>query len=592
MPGDLPSTTPVKRPKADRNNSTSSITSQSAAEGHAHSHRPAIHKRQSHTVGHGRGRNASFGRTLSKININAANASHADDVNVPQSARNTATSASLMSPRHKSSMRRTQTSVALHQRSHSSTMLKKNHSSGQLHRPASAKHSVKRPDFHRSKSQPDKIKHKSPPLEPVDRPAAVRFDMGDDEDEDGEEMEGVDDGWTEESASQSPNTTRENTRNNTRQNSVVLDPEENPYIKSIEKPPDEEGHEEDVPEDAIETVEVEDDPRIQQQDFAPTSISKSSYQEGHEAKPPNADAIAKRLFQRTVRTSNPPPTVSQVSALADASANATPNDPNPLASRQNGTTPGVSRGGTPMVSRFIEDGSAPGSKDGTPVDAHEMAARKTPMRDRRESTDMKRNQSAPNFASAFAAPPDGQTPGTSTPGGPQGRSRTQQKLWLQRGLSNIEANSQQHLPGMLTSGRTQRGGNMLRQYEKVEKELAVVRRYRSPLIESMERLRKMKLVPKKTTDAIDTSPKKPRQSRDGTRTPGADSIKSSTTSTSAPRNALRSKVSFALSAPEDDDDDEGDATPDWQHMTLEEIEEATMDIRRSMWELQPSGEAE
>jgi len=414
--------------------------------------------------------------------------------------------------------------------------------------------------------------------------------MGDDDDdEDGEDMEGVDDGWTEESASQSPNTTRENTRNNTRQNSVVLDPEQNPHIKSIEKPPDEEVDEEEVPEDVTEAVEVEDDdPRIHQQDFAPQQdlvISKSSYQEGHEAKPPNADAIAKRLFQRTVRTTNPPPMVSQVSALANANANASAN------ATPNGITPGVSHAGTPMVSRFIEDGSAPGSKDGTPVDAHEMAARKTPMRDRRESTDMKRNQSAPNFASAFAAPPDGQTSGTSTPGGPQGRSRTQQKLWLQRGLSNIEANSQQHLPGMLTPGRTQRGGNMLRQYEKVEKELAVVRRYRSPLAESMERLRKMKLVPKKTTDVVDTSPKKARQSRDGTRTPGADSIKSST-STSAPRNALRSKVSFALSAPDDDDDEEGEATPDWQHMTLEEIEEATMDIRRSMWELHPSGEAE
>ena len=574
MPSDLPDTTPVKRPKADRNNSTSSVTSQSPAEGHSQPQRPGFHKTRSHLVGHGRGRNPSFGRTLSKLNINAANASQADDV--PQSARTTTSGASLMSPRHKPSMRRNQTSVALHQRSHSSTALKKNHSSGQLHRPGSAKHPAKRPEFHRSKSQPDKIKHKSPPPEAVERQAAVRFDMGDDEDDDEEEMEGVDDGWTEESASQSPNTTRENTRNNTRQNSVVLDPEQNPHIKSIEKSPSEE--------EVVEEVTVDDVPKVDQRDFAPSSLSKSSYREEHTAKPPDADAIAKRLFQRTVRTSNPPPMVSEVSALANASSN----EPKQLAKRQNGTTPGVSQAGTPMVSRFIEDSSAPGSKDGTPVDTHELAARRTPLRDRRESADMKRNQSAPDFAASFASPADGQNSGTSTPGGPHGRSRTQQKLWLQRGLSNIEANSQQHLPGMLTPGRTHRGGNMLRQYERVEKELAVVRRYRSPLAESMERLRRMKLVPKKTTDIIDTSPRKNRQSRDGTRTPGADSIKSSA---SGPRNALRSRVSFALSAP-DDDDDEEDAQPDWQHMTLEEIEDATIDIRRSMWELQPSTEAE
>ena len=192
MPSDHLTTTPGKRPKVDRHNSTTSVVSQSPNDGHAHSHshRQGHHKPTRHVVSHGRGRNLSFGRTLSKLNVNAANA--ARDEEGPQSARQlSSTGTPLLSPRPKPAMKRTQTSTALSHKSQSQsqTALRKNHSSGQLHRIGSAKHMAKhsRPELHRSKSQPDKTKHnKSPPPPTNEQQASVHFDVGD-EDDDGEE---------------------------------------------------------------------------------------------------------------------------------------------------------------------------------------------------------------------------------------------------------------------------------------------------------------------------------------------------------------------------------------------------------------------
>jgi len=577
MPSDHSSTTPGKRPKNDRHNSTTSDVSQSPGDGHALSHRSGVHHKSArHLVSHGRGRNSSFGRTLSKINVNAANAVQHEEA--PHSARLSSNGTPLLSPRPRPAMKRTQTATALSHKSQSHTALRKNHSSGQLHRIGSAKHMNKhsRPEFHRSKSQPDKIKHnKSPPPPTNEQQASVHFDVGDDDDE--EEMEGVDDGWTEESASQSPNTTRENTRSNTRQNSVILEPEPgSPEPQDKEEPSD----------TALAgSLKAEEHKMVEQKDFAPPTVvtAQSSYQEERNVRPADADAVAKRLLQRNQRA-NPPPAVTEVSARA----NATPQDSEQFPHSTNGAL-NASQAGTPMISRFIGDSSAPGSNDGTPMDTQHMPVRKTLAHHHHESSsDIKRNQSAPNFGLPLSPnPSEAPGSGANTPGGTNRPSRTQQKLWLQRGLSNVEANSQQQVPGLLAPGRMSRGGTMLRQYEKIEKELTVVRRFRDPIIDSMERLRRMRIAQGKGTDAAsDMSPRKNRRTKDGSQTPRPESIKSQS---SAPSTTERSRVSFVLSTPGDDDDD---PQPAWRHMTLEEIEEATIDMRRQMWELHSPGEAD
>ena len=131
----------------------------------------------------------------------------------------------------------------------------------------------------------------------------------------------------------------------------------------------------------------------------------------------------------------------------------------------------------------------------------------------------------------------------------------------------------------------------LRQYEKIEKEYLVVRRYRDPIWESMERLKKLHAAAGKTPQAHNAgpSPKKRNRPRDGTRTPGAESTRSGTSSNNT--GVSRTRVSFALSAP-DDEEDETEHPVDWHSMTIEELEEATLNIRRQMWELHSAEEGE
>ena len=526
------------------------------------------------THAHGRlgARNPSFGRNLSKINIAAA--ATVRDEEAPQSAKLAADGMPLMSPRQKQSMKRTQTSLALMPKTASSAGLKKNHSSGQLHKSSSTKHTPKRPDMHRSQSHPGKTKHKqSPPAR--QQQTAVHFDVGS-EDEETEDMEGVDDAWTEDSASQSPNTTRENTRSNTRQNSVILDPAQNPNLRRDDEPPDK-GMSSSSLGRNIETVQA--------RDFANSDAprSRASYQENPQIRPPDAEAISKRLLLRS-HQQNPPPRVSDISATASVDSTSAKQ----VAAPETGPSVPGSVGSAPLVSRFITGGSTPGSKDGTPHASSISFAQNehnNGSQSQDDSGDIKRNQSTPNFVVPYSPIPSEGGSGTNTPGGPLRQSRTQQKLWLQRGLSNIEAKSQQQLSGL--GGLGHPASIAMRQYEKVEKEYLVVRRFRDPISEAMERLTKLHSVnskaPSRTNSGI--SPKKKSRANDGTRTPGSETARPGAI------GQTRSRVSFAFSAPDDEDEDRHQQR-DWYSMTIEELEEATLDIRRQMWELHSPGETE
>lgn len=552
---------------------------------HGRSKHGAHHKPSRHVVGHHArlgARNPSLGRNLSKLNALPAREDADDDSSMPRSAAN----GSLTSPRLKG-LKPNHSSVSIMPKHTSHSALRKNHSSGHLVRNSSAKQLSKaqRPEYQRSHSQPHDRKAKRKPS--PGRQPTVHFDVG--SDDDAEEMEGVDDGWTEESGSQSPNTTRdhtrENTRSNTRSNSVNLDHSSNPYAREEDKPPDKTDLDDESETSSRGIVVNKKDNTAED---AQSNAQGSSYQETTQHRPPDAEAIAKRLLLKQNQVPAPPQ-LSDVSVSASTEA---------LDAKRAGiTSPGLTTEGssssTPMISRFIDSSGGLGSKDSTPIDGSQFTSQKpqpSPAHSNRGSSDIKRNQSTPSFMTPHSPIPEGGPgSGSTTPGGLGHGGRIQQKMWLQRGLSEIESRSQQNLRGMLTpGGRTQRLGAQPDQSERIETELKVVRRYRHPVEESMERLRKLKDSPLRdlppTTTGISPS-KKSRSSRDGARTPGGHSVK---TSSSPP--------SFHL--PSATGDDDGTSTVasarsrrDWDKMgvddveSLRELEDATLEVRRQMWEL-------
>lgn len=615
MPSDTATTsTTTKRLSGSKDHPQAAPVSHSPNDNHGHTHKSGAHKHQRHVVGHkGLGaRNPSFGRNLGKINTQAAN---------NEGGPKTTVNGTPLSPRpNKASMKRNQ-SLALMPKhaSHAAGGLRKNHSSGHLHRNTSAKHLSKshRPEYHRSNSSPhphkekekEKTKRRASPPPPNGRHPSVHFDMGDDDDDDAEEMEGVDDQWTEDSASQSPNTTRDNTRSNTRNNSVILDPEENPYKNQKD--------DQDEPSDTQQTDQ--DEHQITQlggqvkspvaHDFAsPPAITtstharKSSYHDSTAPRPPDAEAIAKRLLQRGSSRQFTAPKLSDVSATAYAEHDTKSLTPRPISATPSpdpGRIVSSATGSAPIISRFIDPStSQPGSKDGTPLSPSHMrptsesrpptstsSTKSSPnKRGDRDATsprtlsksDMRRNQSVPSFGlSNGHYGHETHASGATTPGGPyaggrRGETRTQQKLWLQRGLSNIEANSQSQrdLAGMVTPGG-RRVGAAMQQAERVERELACVRRYRSVVEEGLGRVgrkgdgREVRDAGK--ADGYGRASMESRKGRSGANTPANRSVRGP--------SPVGSGRSF----------NEGE---EWDGLRLEELEEATLEVRRRMWELQ------
>lgn len=612
---------PRRPPLGQRHSSTSSHLSHSPADsqGRVH-HKPAHHKPQRHVVSHARmgSRNPSFHRSLSKIKITPYDKAHHDDDEPPtpkaKQQQSVASNSTLVPPSPaRPNMKRNNTSMHL-PRTHSHTALKKNHSSGQLARAAAGKNASharaastqQRPDLRRAHSQPYK-RAKSP----APKASTVQFDVGDDdEDDDGEEMEGVDDQWTEESASASPSTTRDNTRNNTRQNSVVLDPNQNPYARQLAEQLAEEaaaastsGSDTDEPPEPCQATLS-----IRTKDFAtlkpaPTAVDQpppaSSYNEqANQQRVPDAEAIARRLLERNSSLNAAPPRVSSISALANAS----PADPKTLSAiTPSAVTPsatGVSN--TPVVSRFISNDGI-NSKDGTPAENPVFLKRSNHARTvsqaqtQREQSDLYRNQSTPNFASQ-KPPPTPSGSGAVTPDPALNNSRTQQKLWLQRGLSNIEASSQPHLPGLLPTGRAQamRTPHAGKQFEFVDKEWAVVRRFQNPLESGLERLRRM------NGGSLPGASKKPASTYNGVNGHGVSQARGHTkrpstsasaasrksdataTSTAQDRPSRKQRVSFHMGEGDGDGDDDGDEGS--EVATLSDQRDVAADIARRLWD--------
>lgn len=459
-------------------------------------------KRQ-HVVGHGRmpTRNHSFGKNLNKLNkqLTAAHTqANAGDGTAAKHHRRTQSGNSNSAPSSpRPGFKRNASSGgivrATHQ-AHAHPAIRKNHSSGHLARQGSSKNVLKSSKNDvappkRSLAQPGKARHQSPDTHPT-----VHFDMGDD----GEE--GPDDGWTEESASQSPTTTRSNTRSN----SVILDPQKaagtareqvrtgaegsqtqpNSY-QQLHPPPNAM---------AYALPDRSHNPR-------PTNGGNSN----HHSRPPDADIITSRLLQRSA-SHNAPPQMSSIEATVVSGSH----DARILSQSAGSTlfdTPGRD-----VVSRFMDgDGSA-----GTPKDSSSFLPSRNSPAGGSDFDQAKRNQSMPDVAGTTTPSREhARRSGTTTPTTNLPPSRTQQKLMLQRASSNIEPQKLIPVilprtggPTFLQTGMTYAASaegrldpRLQQQFNHVAVEYKVVRRYRNPLVDAVVRIQQIPGVSQKTRAA-------------------------------------------------------------------------------------------
>jgi hypothetical protein len=488
-----------------RQSSTQSHISQSPTEG---GYRPAQHKvNRHHVVGGRMQRTMSAGKNLTKFAKANPAATHAPEDGTRHHRRSQSGNSLSVPSSPRPGFKRNASSGAIVRAAHqTSGGLRKNFSSGHLARQGQAKHAGKASKggdampLKRSLTQPTRSRPPSPDEQP-----AVHFDMAVDDGEDGD-----DGGWTEESASQSPNTTRSNTRSNSvvveAQKIVDADTETNTRanaatgagaeavsaLQSRRSSPPSPTHE-----------------ALPDRSQKPTKASKPISHHNH-SRPPDADMITSRLLQRSTSHTVPPQTSAVAATVATAASAAGSHQ---LLSNSAGSTL-VDTPGRDLVSRFMDGhGSA-----GTPHDGGYMPSRDPSNAGRGDVRRSKRSVSIPNAADAEDTE-GAETPskahsvrsGTTTPTNLP-LSRTQNKLLLQRAASNIEPHTS--VPAILprTGGPTfhQFGltynahgegrvdPRLQQQFNHVAVEYKVVRRYRNPLGDSIQRIQQMPGVPRKT----------------------------------------------------------------------------------------------
>ncbi|KAF9697822.1 hypothetical protein EKO04_004388 [Ascochyta lentis] len=355
------------------------------------------------------------------------------------------------------------------------TGLRKNHSSGHLVGKAKGGKSSKDLALPRKLGNPTR----SRPPSPEER-SIVHFDVGNDGEHDQDEHD--EGGWTEESASQSPNTTRSNTRSN----SVAAE---------VQKAVDD-TTESNTRANARDTSPLQPPP--QSLPAALPHRAPSHHAPSHHSRPPDADLITSRLLQRSA-SHTAAPQASSVSATVASTA---------ARGHQLSTSVGSTLVDTPgrdLVSRFMDgDGSA-----GTPHDGHYMPAPRAALDKSR------RNKSMSNFNDVDDdddAPtrPHSVKSGATTPNlFPPINNRTQNKLLLQRAASAIEPHAP--VPAILRSGgpsfhninlaysagEGRLDPRLQQQFNQVAIEYRVVQRYRNPLADSITRLQQMPAVLRK-----------------------------------------------------------------------------------------------
>jgi hypothetical protein len=446
------SPSPVTRPTLNHN--PSSTPSASSRPPQSPSSTPPTHAQKStapkahrpHVVGGNRqhSRTSSYGKNLNKLH----KLTSSQDVTAGEGgALNTKThqrkksGATTPSTSPKGHFKRNSSNSSL-SRNGSHVSLRKNHSNTSLKRNTSSTE-VRKSGLHRSTAPPED----SPNGETHKK---AGFEIGDSENEED---------WTEENSSQSPNTTRDNSRPATRAAS-----------QDQLRHPDPATHRDDEQHSPPESI-------LRNQDR-----TSASTRQDH---PSDTDAITSRLLHWP-RGAKAPPKMSTVSATGTPSFNhkshsqsfshVTHGDQDSAPSTLINTP---SHQGSAGVSRFV---------NGTPDDGNAYSASPLsgnfPLRTRTPPTPPSQRRKSP---SARKEPP----------------SRTQQKLWLQRAATESVSSptpisvSPSVDPLAMTRGGSSRGsrgrgGNEIRAikklYERANSELAVVRRYRNPVLEGLARL--------------------------------------------------------------------------------------------------------
>jgi hypothetical protein len=451
--------------------------------------RPAQHKAQRHhVVGQRVQRTLSTGKNMNKLNKAAQQVQQAQQAADKEARhhRRTQSGNSVSAPSSpRPGFKRNASSGAVmraaHQ-THTTANLRRNYSSGHLPRPGQAKHPVKSAKGEVALPKKGLAHPRSRPASPDEHPT-VHFDVEseEEEDEDGE-GEGGEDGWTEESASQSPVTTR---GTNTRSNSVVLDAQHKLAEKNMESNRG----------DLTQSGASRQQPDQTTHTLPDRSRKTASINGGssHHSRPADADMITSRLLQRSASHTVPPQTTSVAATVGSTTERHT------LLSHSAGSTL-VDTPGKDLVSRFMDgDGSA-----GTPHDGGYMPARKS-SKPEGELDQSKRNKSMPNVSGADTPTRTPSRSGATTPTTNLPPSRTQQKLMLQRASSNIEP--QKLVPVTLprtggptflqsgihynANGEGRLDPRLQQQFNHVSVEYNVVRRYRNPVADSMVRIQQM-----------------------------------------------------------------------------------------------------
>ncbi|KAH6629266.1 hypothetical protein C7974DRAFT_413077 [Boeremia exigua] len=476
-----------KRPAPmTRQSSSQSHISQSPSEkGH---HRPQQHKvTHRHVAGGRMQRTMSAGKNLGKFNKAAQQQPPPQSQpQTPQAEegrhhRRSQSGASLSAPSSpRPGFKRNASSGAImrHNPQAHAGGLRKNHSSGHLVGKAKGGKSSKDLALMKAKlGNPARSRQASPEERPI-----VHFDVGDEAGEE-EEEEG---GWTEESASQSPNTTRSNTRSNSvaaEAQRVVDDATEsntraNAGDTSPALPPQAQA--------------------LPDRTRAPPPASRAA--SSTHSRPPDADLITSRLLQRSASHTVVAPQSSSVSATVASTAGR---------GHQLSTSVGSTLVDTPgrdLVSRFMDgDGSA-----GTPHDGSYMPGRRVSKENEGALDKSKRNRSMPNFGDTDDADgadtptrPQSVKSGATTPNlFPPINNRTQNKLLLQRAASAIEPHAPVpailrtggpsfHNIGLSYPGEGRLDPRLQQQFNHVAIEYKVIQRYRNPLADSILRVQQM-----------------------------------------------------------------------------------------------------
>lgn len=496
-----------KRPGLARHVSESSYISQSPSESAAPSSSYkacGAHRTQKHVVGK-LGRNVSFGKNLHKLSIHTTPEGDGADAQQVKRAKSGVESAPS-SPRPGYVKRNS--SGAVMKRNTSHTALRKNLSSGHLPRHGSAKNLAKhgRPDAPKMKrTSSDKGKQHRPSPPAPGGHLTVRFDVGDDEEQE--------DGWTDNSTSQSPEVTRANTRSNSvvgqqAHSSNDSRPEHRRQPSdhvvrfaqpSVSPPPS--AHSHSLPESPYEARDYATD--------AQRINGSSSY-----IAPPrtlDADMVASRMFQRS-----PQEEATAQLTMVSASGQTNLHDRRSPSLSQGTLLGSADTQGKDLVSRFI---NGPGSSGTTPRDSSFLPTRQreggseTPNSGNENLAGTpKRNKSVPNMAHPLSAAASVSSLRRINSGMQQtpakiGRaelnpSRTQQKLWLQRASSTIEP--QKMIPSVLpktvgppllgpgvnytADGAGRLDPRLQRQFDQVQLEYRAIRRFRNPLAEAIRKL--------------------------------------------------------------------------------------------------------